>query len=97
MGVPAVAQSVKTPTAAAAEVWVQTLVQLQWVKGSGIAAAMAGVASVSHIQSLAGELLCGRSGQNTHTTHIYIIYLTTNQALGPVILVSNSQLSPVKF
>ena len=35
MGVPAVAQSVKTPTAAAAEVWVQTLVQLQWVKGSG--------------------------------------------------------------
>ena len=44
LGVPAVAQWVKNPTAVAwgaVEVWIQSLVQYSGLKGSGVAAAVA--------------------------------------------------------
>ena len=53
LGVPAVAQWVKNPTAAARvvmEVWISIPGPVQWVKGSGVAV------SVAWIQSLAQEL-----------------------------------------
>ena len=59
LGIPAVAEWVKSPATAAqvpSEEWVQSLASLSGLQGSGIAAAAAWVAAVAQIQSLAQEL-----------------------------------------
>ena len=62
-GAPAMVQWGKNRTAAArlaVEVHLQSPAQLGWVKGSGVAAAAAQVATVARIQSLAWEPSCAQ-------------------------------------